>query len=295
MNIQVDDNPKDKSEIEGKSSDQIEGKSSEDPNLEEENTEDEDDDGELFVTIGNEEPEEDPDDELRGQKAPEWVKELRKKNREQAEELRKLRASKETENKAEQGLATLRTKPKMADHNYDDEEFEKDLEAWYEEKRDHDAKAQEIERKTEAVQEKFKAKVASFEERKKSLAEKGVDFETAEEFVSELLVVEKLAMIINGVKDPALMVLALDQNKKKAKELAEIDDLALFAIELGRLETQLKTSKRKRPPPAEEVVEGGSSPSGGVDKELQRLQKEADKSGDRTKVLAYKRKLRNKK
>jgi len=59
------------------------------------------------------------------------------------------------------------------------------------------------------------------------------------------------------------------------------------------METQLRTSSRK-PPSAPESRVKGSAPTTGADSTLERLRAEAEKSGDYTKVRAYKQQAKAK-
>jgi hypothetical protein len=84
----------------------------------------------------------------------------------------------------------------------------------------------------------------------------------------------------------------LGKNPKKAKELSELKDPVQFAFAMGKLETQLKiTSRKTTPPPPEKKVVGNASASSSDDM-LEKLRDEAARTGDFTKVVAYKRQLK---
>jgi hypothetical protein len=95
-------------------------------------------------------------------------------------------------------------------------------------------------------------------------------------------------MILQGADNPALLVYALGKNPKRAKELASIKDPVKFAFAVARLETQLKVTKRKASSKPEPTISGTGRPSGSVDNTLERLRTEAEKTGDYSKVYAYK-------
>jgi inosine/xanthosine triphosphate pyrophosphatase family protein len=101
-------------------------------------------------------------------------------------------------------------------------------------------------------------------------------------------------IIVQGADDPALLVYALGKNPKKLQELSSISDPVDFAFKLAKLEAQLKVTNKKAPSP-ETRVKGAKTgvSSGSSDKVLERLRNEADKTGDYTKVLSYKKKLQN--
>ena len=99
-------------------------------------------------------------------------------------------------------------------------------------------------------------------------------------------------MILQGADNPALVVYALGKNTKRAKEIASIKDPVKFAFAVAKLETTLKVNSRKTPPPPEKTVSGSGNSSGTVDSTLERLRGEASKSGDFSKVIAYKKSLK---
>ena len=95
-------------------------------------------------------------------------------------------------------------------------------------------------------------------------------------------------IVLQGAENPALVVYALGKNPSKAKELSSITDPVKFAFAVSKLESQLKVSNRKSAPPPEKVLSGTGRASA-VDSTLERLRADAEKTGDYTKVTAYKR------
>jgi hypothetical protein len=83
----------------------------------------------------------------------------------------------------------------------------------------------------------------------------------------------------------------MGKSPAKAKELAAITDPVKFTFAIAKLEAQLKVTPRKAPPAPEKQIRsiGGVPMSGAVDSTLERLRDEAAKTGDMTKVIAYKR------
>jgi len=61
-------------------------------------------------------------------------------------------------------------------------------------------------------------------------------------------------------------------------------------LAIGELKGKLQVTKRKTPEPDRGLV--GNAASNGADKTLARLEKKAADSGDRTELIAYKRKLK---
>ena len=241
----------------------------------------------VVVTIG----EESPTSEEETAQAPEWVRELRKNYRELQREKRELEDKLKATTGAETKPATdPGKKPTLEACDYDAEKYEQDLAAWYERKRQADEQAAKVEAEAKAQQEAWNAKLNAYGKAKTELKVK--DFEDAEDVAKETLNVTQQGIIIQGADNPALVIYALGKNPKKAKELASITDPVKYAFAVAKLETQLKVTQRKAPPPEKTVQSGTGRVSGTVDSTLERLRADAEKSGDYSKVIAYKRQKR---
>ena len=99
--------------------------------------------------------------------------------------------------------------------------------------------------------------------------------------------------MLQGADNPALVIYALGKNPKKAKELADIKDPVKFAFAVAKLEKELKVTNRRAAPPPERVVSGTGRSSGAVDSTLERLREDAARTGNMTKVIAYKAQKRS--
>lgn len=248
-----------------------------------EQTKDEDD--EVVVSIGEESP---PHEEET--RAPEWVRELRKQNREKERRIRELEARLQTTAQTENKPVVLGAKPKLEDHDYDTEKFEAALADWYERKRAADQEAEKARQAEQAQRDAWQARLESYGKARAELKVK--DFEDAESTAQELLDVTQQGIVVQGADNPALVIYALGKNPKKAKEIAGIKDPVKFAFAVAKLEKELKVTNRKAAPPPERTVQGTGRVSGAVDSTLERLRAEAERTGDMTKVLAYKRQKR---
>ncbi len=241
------------------------------------------DESEVIVSIGEETPP--PEDEQT--RAPEWVRELRKQHRELQKKNRELEAKLATP-AAENKPAALGKKPTLEDHDYDSEKFEQALESWYERKRSHDEAAAKADAEVKAKQQEWQAKLDAYGKAKAEL--KVRDYEDAEAHVQEVFDVTQQGVLLQGAENPALLVYALGKNPKRTQELASIKDPVKFAFAVAKLETQLKvTNRTKAAPPPEKSVKGNTRISGSVDSTLERLRAEAEKTGNYTKVMQYKR------
>ena len=242
---------------------------------------DENEDDEVIVSIGEEAP---PPDEHA--QAPSWVKELRKANRELQRKNRDLEAQLQT-SKTETKPVELGKKPTLDDYDYDTDKFEVALAEWFERKRHVDAQAEQAKHAEQAQQRAWQEKLDGYSKAKAEL--KVRDYEDAEATVSEMFNVTQQGVVLQGADNPALVIYALGKNSKKAAELAKINDPVKFAFAVAKLEKDLKVSNRKATPAPESKISGTGRVSGAVDSTLDRLRAEAEKTGNYTKVLQYKR------
>jgi len=223
-------------------------------------------------------------------KAPEWVKELRKNDREKTREIRKLRE----ELAAAAAPATKPEavkKPTLADCEYDEDAFDAKMTAWYEQQESVRAAQREKERAEQKAKDEWQARVDAHTKAKQAL--KVPDYEDAEETAKEIFNVTQQGIIVSGSDNSANVIYALGKNPAKAKELASITDPVKFAFAVAKLETQLKVTTRKAPPAPERQVRGTTAVAiGAGDAELERLRADAEKTGDLSKVLAYKKQKR---
>jgi hypothetical protein len=239
----------------------------------------------LEVHFGDEKPTE--DDQA---PAPAWVREVRKQNREL------LKKNKELERRlseiAEKPPAVLSAKPTLEQFDFDSAKYEQALASWFDAKRKHDEQQEQAHAKTEREKAEWQAKLDGYTQEKVNL--KAADYEDAEEVVQTTLDVTQQGIIIQGAENPALLVYALGKNEKKAKELAAIKDPVKFAFAVAKLEASMKVNRKSAPAP-EKPVAGATRPGGSsVDSQLSRLRAEAERTGDYTKVTAYRKQLRSK-
>ena len=247
-----------------------------------ETTEEETDEIEVHIEGESPPPEEDE------QVAPQWVRDVRKTNREQAKKIRELEAQLNT--KPQPQAVVVGAKPTLAACDYDEDRFDAELTQWHERKRTADAEEQRKRDEATNAQKAWQTKLDDYSKQKSTL--KVRDFEDAEAQAQEVLSVTQQGIILSGADAPAMLVYALGKNPKKAKELASISDPVKFAVAIGKLETQLKATPRKAAPLPESAVKGSGRAVN--NQTLERLEAEAMKSGDRSKVIAYKKQMKAK-
>lgn len=247
----------------------------------------EDDDDGVIVTIGDEAP---PQEEH--VQAPEWVRELRKAHRDTQKENRELRDKLKTLENPEPKAVQVGKKPTLEDHDYDTDKYEQELTAWYERKRKADEVAAQQKVAQQKAEDAWKLKLNEYGDSKAKLKVK--DFDDAESVIMETFDQTQQGIVIQGADNSALVIYALGKNPDRAKELASIKDPVKFAFAVAKLEKDLKVKNRKAPPSPEKKVDGTGPKSGAVDSTLERLRAEASKTGDYSKVMAYRRKQKAK-
>jgi hypothetical protein len=185
-------------------------------------------------------------------------------------------------------------KPTLESCDYDGDRFETELDAWKEKKAKADAAQSSAQQAAQAERERFQQRLDAYQGGKTAL--KAKDFDVAEAAVMSGLSPVQQAVALKAAADPAKLVYALGRHPQKLAELAKLNDPIEFAVAVSKLEGQLKVTQRGRTPPEPDTAPRGSAPLTGakVDPHLERLEREAAKTGDRTAVVRYRREQRAK-
>lgn len=247
-----------------------------------EESESQDDSADDVLEFSFDDDEDGDKDPYAGQEAPAWVKETREKYREAQRENRRLKQQLEQRNgQVEQQV--LREKPTLDDHDYDSDAFEQDYAQWLTEKQQVDAQVHAERQKYQRYHDLYKAAVDS-------IKTKAPDYDEVELLVVDALSEQKQGLLQMLVDDPAKVVYALGKNSPAQLErLSKLDDIQ-FAKQIVLMEMQMssktKSRNQNKPKPKTHELEGAA---GGADTRLAKLEAEAAKTGDRSKVYAYKR------
>lgn len=223
----------------------------------------------------------DPDDEQPDDNAV--MRELRKRNRELNTKVRELETS-TVAPKVELG-----PKPTLADFDYDEEKYEAGLEAWKAKEAGIRAQQQAVEEENRQVQQEWAADLQRFQEKKTAL--KMPDVEDCQSIVEEALNGVQQAVLVKAANDPALFMVALAKSPVKLAELAKMKDVIKLGAAIARMEGGIKVVTKRKAPNLD-VPQRGSGRMPGADessKTLAKLEKEADESGDRSKLIAFKK------
>lgn len=268
--------------------------SSDDDNVEDENNDEED--SELVLEIDGEDS---PPQDEHSQKESlpghlrKVIKGKDKHNRDLKKQVRelqeKLKSNEVTENKP----VELGVKPTLEKMDYDENRLDSELQNWYERKSEVDKQNAKIKEDQNLQESKWQERLSVYKEQKEKL--KFVNYDEAEAVAQDALSKTQQGMIVEGADNSAILIYALGTNPKKLKELSAIKEPVKFAFAVSKLETQLKTVKKKRPTSQpEKRIQGSSGSSTAVNHNLEKLRADAEKTGDYTKVTEYNRQLRDK-
>lgn len=234
-------------------------------------------DEEYSIEIDGEEAEEEPT----------LVKTLRQEIRDRDRELAEHR-------KASAPKIEVGEKPTLESCDYDEEKFETQLDDWKERKRAFDNQEAEVGKQVEVRNQEFQRRATTYRAKLEALPLPAEQKQAAEKTVIDALPELLQSAIVSYADDPAKVVIALAKHPQKLQQLAQEQDPILFIKGIWNLERNLKVVTKKKPPAAdaENIVRGSAPLSHTADKELDRLEKEAERTKDRTKVQKYLREKR---
>lgn len=110
----------------------------------------------------------------------------------------------------------------------------------------------------------------------------------------EMLTPEQQFIFATAAKEPAKLIYALGKNPTRMKALLEIKNPVKFITEVARTEMQMTVKNRKAPQP-EHIRTGDARPGSGADKQEAKLEAEAERTGDRTALIKYRKEKAGKK
>lgn len=210
------------------------------------------------------------------------VKHLRAQIRERDERLKLLQSQPKKEE--------LGPRPKLADFDYDDEKHDEALNKWLEQKAEAERTEQSAREAECRLQEEWANDLKGYAAKKSEL--RFPDVQESEDVATAVLSQVQQSVIVKAAENPALVIYSLGKHPAKLEALSQINDPLKLAAAVARLEGGLKVTTTRKPPRPEQTVRGSASVAAGTDKELERLEREAERNGgDRSKIAAYKRQL----
>lgn len=235
---------------------------------------------EVTITIGDKEIPHAPEREAN------WLREMRKRDREQQKEIKRLKAQIGEGGKPE-GIPELGKKPTLADFDYDEAKYDEARDA-YEARKQIVKAAEAAEADKRSNQEKeLRGIIDNYEARKKELNAR--DFEDSETVCQGELSETQMGLIMQGADNAAVVMYALGKNADELKKLAAIKDPVKFAFAVAKLEGQMKITKTRAGTSPERTPTGSGQTAGLKSRNLEALRAEAQRTGNYNQYLAAKR------
>lgn len=221
---------------------------------------------EYSLRIGDEEIQlTEDEDHVDGQPAPQWVKDLRKANREKDKELREMRRqleqlqSKPEEHQPQQQSDAIPQKPTLESCDYDEEAFEKAVTDWHEKKSRVEQQEQHRQRQQQEYLQNFQKRVDAHKERAAKLPVK--DYQEMEDIARrDLTDIQKEILIYAADEGSELIAYALGKNQQLRQRVAAETDPIRAAFLLGQISKQVSLApKPKKAIKPEPEVRGGGA------------------------------------
>jgi outer membrane murein-binding lipoprotein Lpp len=212
------------------------------------------------------------------------IRKVRERNRELAAKVRELENGKKP---AVEPEIIVGEKPTLETCEWDEEKFEAQLDAWKERKRKAEEQAAKQTDQQRQANEQWQGTLSNYAQKRQAFPAEVMD--EAESAVATTLSPVQQAIIVSVADNPAKLMLALGRNQAKLDAIATTSDPLKFAALVAKLETEVKMTKRRTTAEPDTPVRGSAATSiTSGDKELERLEKEARRTGDRSKLVAYK-------
>jgi hypothetical protein len=246
------------------------------------------DDDELVITLGEEQPEPEPEETPVIRQMRQALKEAKRREREKDAILQQLQARPAAPEPQDPGPI-----PKIADFDFDDDKHAAAVSDWTAKKAAAELVKAQRQQQQQQQQEAWNKRVQAYEQAKTAL--KVPRFDDAEEAVKDNLSIAQQSLILKA-KEPEKLIYVLGNNPKRLKALAAITDPVDFVYAVGELRQEMRVIPKKKPPVPERVpARGGAGGYTTADNSLEKLRAEAEKTGDYSRVLAYKRDMKAKK
>jgi hypothetical protein len=169
----------------------------------------------------------------------------------------------------------------------DPDRYKTELLAWNARKAKAEQQQHDAERTEQVGAQEFQRSHVAYKAKAELLGVK--DFQASEDAVCAALPMPVQNAIVQYMQDPAKLVYALGKHPAKLAEIAAQTDPLRAILMLHDLEKKVVVNRRKPPSPESETIERGTVAIGGAsDKVLAGLEKEAARTGIRTKLVAYK-------
>lgn len=247
----------------------------------------EDDDEQISVSIGDDgEPDDDKPDSGVLKEVRKAYERSQKKNLKLQQRLEELEKAQTVSMK----LPDPGPMPTIEDCDMDTVKHKERMNEWYQAKLRFDTEQASQKEKQEKIQQHYQAKIQAYDTKKREL--KVPDYEIAEATVLEALNVTQRGILIQASENPALLMYALGKNPNKLQEMAALrDNPVKFAFEAGKLEKDLRITKRKPKTEPEKTLDSSGNAIGSQIN-LDRMRDDVAKTHNINKNLEIRRKMR---
>lgn len=185
-------------------------------------------------------------------------------------------------------------KPTLEDCGYDTSDFETKLDAWHEAKRLKATADAQAGQEAQKAQDQRQQKQVQYLKSKEAIAAKLPDYEELEAMVAAGLSPVQRDVILHYTENPALVVAALGRSPERLQDFADTKDLGSLIAKAAKLEARTELKSKTTTPPPERPVRGTGSKTGGLDPLMEKLEREALRTGDRTPIADHLREQRRK-
>lgn len=245
------------------------------------------------MEIGDEADQQTPEDqeagefviELEGEEPGEDVPLVKKLRQEIRERDRRL-----AERTTQEQEIVVGDKPTLESCEYDEDRFDRERDAW-DARRLAAARLQD-QRQTAEQQRaaEYRDLEISYRASAAKLPVKQEDFDAADQAVRAALPEAVQIAIAKYIPEPAKVVMALGKYPARLDAIAAEPDPVrqLFMIRDLQGAIKVRTHRATPEPETGSILRGSASISAGADKQLQKLEQEASRTGDRSKIIAYK-------
>ena len=215
------------------------------------------------------------------------IKRFRDRDRAQQKQIKEANAKLAQFEQDTPEARELGKEPQPEDFAYDNDKYKPALLAWNEKRIKVDADKTIVQEENAKFQRQHEDKWNEYNESTKTFKRK--DFKDVESEVANTLSPTQQNIIVHHAKNAPLVIYAIGKNPKVSESLSKIADPVKFAVEVTRLESNLKTNEKRPTSKPEAKVKGTTAPLSekGLEKQRDKLADEAVKSGDMRKLSAF--------
>lgn len=181
-------------------------------------------------------------------------------------------------------------KPTLESCDFDEDRYDQAIDAWKARKAQAEAEQAPIASRSQEAEQDFGVEMVEYNQQKTKLGRP--DFDVAETLVTDRLDPVQQSVLVLASKSKAALVYALGKSPERLEALASITNPIKLAIAVSDLERSLKVQARRKSPEPEPRMRGGTPTASS--KKLDELEAEAERTGDRTKLIAARKAAKQK-